>query len=116
MATAVSSKPSAVRGRTIRWTFADGPTAGTTFEHEFRHDGTVVYRSLPDDKGGKKAEPEPIPYRSARVADDVHVVSYKAPGGYTLTVVLNFAEKTAVGFASNEQEWVGQTGTFEVVA
>jgi hypothetical protein len=119
VATAVSTRAHAVRGRTIRWTFADGPTAGTTFEHEFGHDGTVVFRTVgfPTERGkhAKKDDAEPIPYRSARVSDDVHAVSYKAPGGYTLTVVLNFAEGTAIGFASNEKEWIGQTGTFEVV-
>ena len=46
MATAVPTRAHAVRGRTIRWTFADGPTAGTTFEHEFKHDGTVVFRTV----------------------------------------------------------------------
>src|SRR5688572_12441681 len=109
MATAAPARAHAVRGRTIRWTFADGPTAGTTFEHEFRHDGTVVFRTvdrLADRRkgaGAKEDDPAGIPYRSARVSDDVHAVSYKAPGGYTLTVVLNFAEGTAVGFASNEK-------------
>jgi hypothetical protein len=119
--TAVSTRAHAVRGRTIRWTFADGPTAGTTFEHEFGQDGTVVFRTVdrPSDRrkaaGAKVDDPAGVPYRSARVSDDVHAVSYKAPGGYTLTVVLNFAEGIAVGFASNEKEWTGQTGTFEVV-
>jgi hypothetical protein len=119
VATAVHTRAHAVRGKTIRWTFADGPTAGTTFEHEFKHDGTVVFRTVdrPADrrKGAKGDDSAGVPYRSARVSDDVHAVSYKAPGGYTLTVILNFAEGTAVGFASNEKEWTGQTGTFEVV-
>jgi hypothetical protein len=119
VATAIPTRAHAVRGRTIQWTFADGPTAGTTFEHDFGVDGTVVFRTLGGPVGGGKGagsdDAGAIPYRSARVSDDVHVVSYRAPGGYTLTVVLNFAEGTAVGFASNEKEWTGQTGTFEVV-
>ena len=119
MPTAVQTRAHAVRGRTIRWTFADGPTAGTTFEHEFGMDGTVVFRTVdrPVARKGAKGDDSPgVPYRSARVSDDVHAVSYKAPEGHTLTVVLNFAEGTAVGFASNEKEWTGQTGTFEMVA
>jgi hypothetical protein len=121
MATAAPARAHAVHGKTIRWTFADRPTAGTTFEHEFKYDGTVVFRTVdrPADRrkaaGAKADDPAGVPYRSARVSDDVHAVSYKAPGGHTLTVVLNFAEGTAARFASNDKEWTGQTGTFEVV-
>src|SRR2546428_9775306 len=35
-----------LRGKTVRWTFEDGPTAGTTFEHRFSPDGTVEYRAV----------------------------------------------------------------------
>jgi hypothetical protein len=31
-------------GKSIRWTFADGPMAGTTFEHLFDDDGSVTWR------------------------------------------------------------------------
>ena len=33
-------------GRTIRWTFVDGPTAGTTFEHSLDPDGSIVWRAI----------------------------------------------------------------------
>ena len=33
-------------GRTLRWKFVDGPTAGVTFEHTFDPDGSVVWRAL----------------------------------------------------------------------
>ena len=29
-------------GKTVRWTFADGPVAGKTYEHTFNADGSVV--------------------------------------------------------------------------
>jgi len=103
-----------IRGKTLRWTFEDGPTAGTAFEHDFRADGTVVFRVAGTPKDGAKETP--VPYGSARMTDDVHVVSYKSTGGFTLTVVLSLRDKRMVGFASNEKEWFEQQGTFEVVS
>jgi hypothetical protein len=50
-----------------------------------------------------------------RVADDIYVISYLAASGYTLTVVLNFKDNRAVGFASGAKEWFPVQGTFEVV-
>jgi molybdenum cofactor biosynthesis protein MoaF len=103
-----------IRGRTLRWTFSDGPTAETTFEHDFRTDGTVVFRGAGSPKD--TAMQVPVRYGTARVTDDGHVVSYLSPGGYALTVVLDFENKRMVGFASNEKEWFQQQGTFEVVS
>jgi hypothetical protein len=107
-----------VRGKKLRWTFADGPAKGSSFEHEFRGDGTVAYRSVDESSSGnadKKAKSEVADYGSALVADDVQAVSYRSENGYTLTVVLNFADKRMVGFASNSEEWFEQSGTFEVL-
>src|SRR5438552_2698485 len=43
-----------VRGKTLRWSYEDGPTAGTTFEHDFGEDGRVQYRMVDgaDTSGG----------------------------------------------------------------
>src|SRR5687768_15165882 len=103
-----------IRGKTLRWTFEDGPTAGTAFEHDFRTDGTVVFRGAGTPKDSAMAPP--VPYGSARITDDVQVVSYKATSGFTLSVVLSLRDKRMVGFASNEKEWYQQQGTFEVVS
>lgn len=103
-----------IRGKTFRWTFEDGPAANTTFEHDFRADGTVVFRSAGSPRDAAKETP--VPYGSARVTDDVHVVSYRSTNGYTLTVVLDFKDGRMVGFASNEKEWFQQRGTFEIVS
>lgn len=102
-----------LRGKTLRWTFADGPTAGTVFEHTFHDDGSVIWRVL--DGPGKGHSAQENQYSTVRVADDVHTVSYLAASGYTLTVVLNLATGRMTGFASNNTEWYAQTGTFEVV-
>lgn len=111
----------AVRGKTIRLTWTEGPTRGTTHEHVFHEDGTVEWRdtSPPKDRstGGKQPrgpaadKPE---YAALRVADGIYAVSYLAASGYTLTVVLNFQEKRMVGFASSATEWHSVEGTFEV--
>ena len=45
------------RGKTIRWTFTDGPMAKKTFEHRFDENGTVTWRMLGDNAEGKASEP-----------------------------------------------------------
>ena len=112
-----------IDGKTIQWTFEDGPTAGKTFEHYFDSDGTVTFRMLGDGKPKnpnqsaiQKAAPTPIGYQSAHVAPDVFVVTYLSPdSGYTLTAVLDFEASTVVAVASNEHEVVMQHGTFQTV-
>lgn len=117
--------PDPIRGKTIRWTYEDGPVAGKTFEHVFATDGTVSYREAGSEKGAtpstngkqrseKTSGREPsIRYEHARINDDVHAVSYLASSGYTLTSVLDLKAGTVVSFASNEKELVVQRGTFE---
>jgi hypothetical protein len=36
-------------GKTIRWTFSDGPMKNKTFEHLFDEKGSVKFRSVGDD-------------------------------------------------------------------
>jgi hypothetical protein len=102
-----------LRGKTLRWTFTDGPVAGTLFEHTFYDDGSVMWRYL-EGQGIEHSALEKR-YAAMQVAEDVHTVSYLAASGYTLTVALNLATGRVVGFASNNQEWHPLTGTFEVV-
>ena len=49
------------------------------------------------------------------MSDHVFLISYLGASGYTLTVALNFINRRMVGFASNEEAWYRQQGTFEVV-
>ena len=103
--------PHSLAGRTLRWKFNDGPTAETEYEHTFRTDGTVVYRTLggePHDKKGKpsRGKPTPTPYASFEVAQGWHLMSYlSVDSGYTLTVLVNATDGILHGFASNETEW-----------
>jgi hypothetical protein len=111
-----------LRGKTIRWTYDDGPMAGKSFEHTFDNDGTVTWReagggkppSNGKQKTGKPTTEPKAKYEVAAVNDDVCAVSYLSKSGYTLTSVLDFAAGTVVSFASNEKELVPQHGMFEV--
>jgi hypothetical protein len=114
-----------VRGRTIRWTYDDGPMAGKSFEHSFGDDGIVTWREAGRDKGtkpptngkpqsGKPATEAKARYEVAAINEDVCAVSYLSESGFTLTSVLDFDSGTVVSFASNETELVPQRGVFEV--
>ena len=100
-------------GKSIRWTFTDGPMAGTPIEHVFDANGSVTWRIVDGpNKGVSKTERE---YAAEQIDDHNWAVSYLSASGYTLTVILNFANHRAIGFASNDTTWVPQHGTFEVV-
>jgi hypothetical protein len=113
----------AIRGKTIRLTWMDGPTKGKTHEHVFHEDGTVEWRdadATAKAPESKTADPGPAgrerpPYAAMKVTDEVYVVSYLAASGYTLTVVLNFRNQQTAGFASSAKEWYPIQGRFEVV-
>jgi hypothetical protein len=104
-----------VRGKTVRFTWLDGPTKGKVHEHVFHEDGTVEWHDAGGAKAASGAKAERPPYAALDVADDVCAVSYLAPSGFTLTVVLNFKTRRLVGFASGGKEWHPVGGTFEVV-
>ncbi len=100
-------------GRTLRWTFADGPTAGKTYEHSFRRDGTVVFHEVakhesPSPEGGTGTK-----YDSVEIAGGIHLVSYLSNSGFTLTVAADLGTGRCHGFASNETQWFPASGTVE---
>ena len=100
-------------GKTIRWTFADGPVTGTTFEHTFAEDGSVTWRVVDGpQKGGTGREKS---YAAVKVSETTLAISYLAASGYTLTVVLNLGNGHMFGFASNNKEWYPLEGTFEFI-
>jgi hypothetical protein len=100
-------------GKTLRWTFTAGPVAGTTFEHTFNEDGTVVFRGVDGNEKDKSTRAKDSAV--VKITNEVFAVSYLADSGYTLTVVLNLERGEMVGFASNEKQWFQQKGTFEVL-
>ena len=117
----MSSDP--IRGKTLRWTYEDGPMAGKQFEHRFSNDGTVAWREIggqkPDQRrqagNGSTTEPS-AKYEVARVNDDVYAVSYLSSSGYTLTTVIDLTTGKIVSVASNEKELVVQRGTVEAAS
>jgi len=102
-----------IRGKTLRWTFADGPVAGIPFEHTFNEDGSVVWRALGGPMKGSSAHEKE--YAAVKIGQDVYAISYLSASGHTLTVVLNFKNKHMNGFGSNDKKWFSMTGTFETV-
>ncbi|MGZ5074306.1 MAG: hypothetical protein ACXWBL_14280 [Usitatibacter sp.] len=106
--------PDPITGKTIRFTWTEGPTRGETHEHVFNADGSVDYRKVGDGApAGKMAHEKK--YAALRVRDLVYVVSYLASSGFTLTVAMDFEGGKLAGFASNEKQWFPVKGTFEVV-
>jgi hypothetical protein len=114
-----------VRGKTMRWSFTGGPTAGKTYEHAFANDGTVTFREVggekkadstadkkPDAKAPAKGPPK---YSAVEIADGMELVSYMSNEGFTLTVVLNSNDHGLNGIASGNGQWHPVSGTFEVV-
>lgn len=107
-------KPDAISGKTIRWTWTEGPTTGTTNEHVFNADGSVTWRVIEGPAKGRSATEKE--YAAWKITDDVVALSYLAESGYTLTVILNFRDNNMVGFASGAKEWYPVKGTFELVS
>ena len=115
-----------VCGKTIRLSWADGPTKGTTQEHVFHKNGTVQWHSIDlgakakpaTESGGTKAakKPETPQYVAEKISDDICMVSYLSQSGYTLTVALNFSDGSTVAIASNEKDWLPAHGSLEVMA
>lgn len=112
----MADQRNALGGRTFRWTFNEGPTAGKTYEHTFSADGTVVFKEVGGaaQPGSAGASPA-VRYASLEIAPHIHLVSYLSTHGYTLTVAMNLASKKLRGFASNDKEWHPLEGTVEVV-
>ena len=110
-----ATAPLSLAGRTQRWKFVDGPTAGKTYEHTFSAGGTVTFREV---GGADKVKPgaekqSAIRYAAFEVVPGMHLVSYLSASGYTLTVLVNTNNGRLHGFASSAKEWYPLTGTLE---
>lgn len=103
----------ALSGKAFNWTFDEGPTAGSTYEHTFAADGSISFRKVGGEEKGKPTREKK--YASFEVAPGVHLVSYLAASGFTLTVAMNLETGRLYGFASNDKEWHPVSGTVEAV-
>jgi hypothetical protein len=103
-----------IKGQTVRWKWTEGPTAGSTYDHTFEKDGSVVFREVKagvaQGKGTRVKQ-----YGSFEVAPNVELVSYLEERGFTLTVAMNYDTGKMYGFASNDKQWFPVAGTFEFV-
>jgi hypothetical protein len=106
-------KPDPVTGKTLRFTWTEGPTQGDTHEHVFNADGSVDYHKVGAGAKGKPTHEKK--YAAMKASDDVYLVSYLAASGFTLTVALNFADRSIVGIASNDKQWFPVKGRLEAV-
>lgn len=102
-----------ISGKTIEWTFTDGPMAEKSFEHTFGTDGSVSFKMVGGEDRGKATRVdrcfiEPI-------GKDVYGVSYTSESGYTLTVVLDYRSGDLVAFASNDKGVSVSHGSFEEI-
>ena len=106
-----------LRGKTLRFTFDDGPMAGKTYDHAFGTDGTVTWTE-PTHGGatGANAASDPestAKYEFARINADIYVVTYLSKAGYTLTSIVDSSTGKLVSFASNEKSLSVQHGKAE---
>ena len=116
--TATTKPELSLAGRTLRWTFGDGPTANKSYEHTFNDDGTVVFREV-GSASTKQSEPggnskTPIHYASYEVAPGLHFMSYLSPdSGYTLTVLVDMKKRVVHAVASGGKDWYPLVGTLD---
>ena len=111
--TQTETAASSLAGRTLRWTFEDGPMAGATYEHTFEEGGGVTFHKVDGAAGARPTREKR--HAAFEIAPGVHVASYLAESGFTLTVAMSFETERLVGFASNETEWHPVSGRLEVV-
>jgi len=108
-----------LRGRTIKFAWTQGPTEGKVHEHRFFDDGTVEWHALDDRSAGsdKAATVERPEYFAADIGHDACFMSYLSQkSGFTLSLVLNFANRTILGVASNDKRWFRVRGWLEMAA
>jgi len=109
-ATTPTTISSQVRGRSISFSWTDGPAKDSTHIHAFHDDGTVEWHSAESEKTSERPA-----YMAVRINDDICLVSYLSQSGYTLTVVLDFIEQSVIGVASNDKCWYPVRGRFQVL-
>jgi hypothetical protein len=102
-----------IAGKTIEWTFIDGPMAEKSFEHSFGADGSVSFKMIGGEDRGRATRIERCLIEP--VGKDVYTVSYTSESGYTLTVVLDYRSYDLVAFASNDKGVSVSHGSFEEI-
>jgi len=69
-----AQRMNSLAGKTIRWTFVDGPVASSTFEYSFNEDGSVTWRIVEGEHKGYTAREKS--YAAVRVNERTWAISY----------------------------------------
>jgi hypothetical protein len=100
-------------GKTIRWSFDDGPMAGTTIDHSFHDDGSVTWSIV--DGPHKGASVREKSYGAVKVNEKTWALSYLSASRHTLTVILSLEDGKVYAFGSNDASWTQMRGRFSVM-
>jgi len=106
-----SLRAARVAGKTFRFSWVAGPTAGQTHEHIFHTDGSVSYAQVDPQRSPQHTTEKQ--YGALEIGDDIVLVSYLASSGYTLTVAMDFRNHRLQGFASGAKDWYPVQGRFD---
>ncbi|GAA0741316.1 hypothetical protein LRH25_16390 [Ideonella azotifigens] len=99
--------PDAMQGRTLKLRWLEGPIRGESQEIRFHEDGTF----------GLSGHPASLrmPYSCFELAEEVQLVSLPSPAGYTLTMALNFNDRSTMGVATRADGWEPVRGHIELL-
>jgi hypothetical protein len=106
-------RPDPVAGKTLVWTFSDGPMAHRSFQHRFGVDGRLTWQALGAEATGSPSDE--LPYEVAPLGRNGCVVSYLGDNGQTSTIALDFETQLLVAFISTATSLTMQHGTFEII-
>ena len=113
MAIATAQLSDAVRGKKIRFTWHDGPTKGSSHDHDFHVDGSVEYpasNAKKDEKWTREKE-----YSAVQVSEEVYIVSYLERIRLYADGRPELREPSHGGIASGVKDWYPVEGTFEIL-
>jgi hypothetical protein len=111
--------PERIRGKTVLWTWTDGPTKGMTHEHVFHPDGTVEWREIdrdskpPSEEELRKTGPARKKVEYAAGEDVRHLVP--GPVGLHPAGRSQLPDSYNGGIRVRRQRVVPRARTFEIV-
>ncbi|MFD1483664.1 MoaF C-terminal domain-containing protein [Lacticaseibacillus baoqingensis] len=102
-------------GKTIRWTWLEGRFANSTYDNRVNADGSVWWKGLDGEEGGKELITPAAQSTIRKVADDVFYFSWFEDNGSTVSVVVNFATGEMQGTVSKSTYWIPSRGRAELL-
>lgn len=102
-------------GKTIRWTWLEGRFANSTYDNRVNADGSVWWKGLDGEEGGKEIITPAAKSTVRKVADDIFYFSWFEDNGSTVSVVVNFATGKMEGTVSKSTYWIPSTGVAKIL-